>query len=42
MAYETWSQVVMRTVIEWEKQNELKRSPAVEQNLDVKRKRKSA
>jgi hypothetical protein len=42
MAYETWSQVVMRTVIEWEKQKELKRSSAVEQNLNVKRKQKSA
>ncbi len=43
MAYESWSQVVIRTVIEWEKQKELKfASATLEPKPEMKRKHKIA
>ncbi len=43
MAYESWSQVVIRTVLEWEKHKELKFASATpEPKPETKRKRETA
>ncbi|WP_277884119.1 hypothetical protein [Nostoc sp. FACHB-280] len=42
MAYESWSQVVIRTVLEWERRNTGVKSTLVIPELKTKSKRKSA